>query len=167
MSGIDPSPYALERGRALSSAPLQHRYAVRLGVSPDALFAFITDFPRLPEWMPLIKRVRVDDTRSERPGQLGAVRVIEAPVGRPTQEVVKAFEQDKLLAYSATDASLMGMVRDHLGVLCTEPHPDGGTWFTWLSFGKPGSVPMRWFGDLVFSFVIGRSISNLERRFPV
>lgn len=167
MARIDPSPYALERGRALAKAPLQLSYAVRLGVSPDELFAFITDFPRLPEWMPLIKRVRVDDTRSDKPGQIGAVRVIEAPVGPPTLEVVKAFEPGKLLAYSATDASLMGMVRDHLGVLTTEPHPDGGAWFTWLSFGNTGSFPMRLFGGPVFRFVLGRSIDNLERRFPV
>jgi len=59
------------------------------------------------------------------------------------------------------------MYRDHLGVLTTEPHPDGGTWFTWLSYATRGSLPMRWFGDLVFRFVIGRSVRNLQRRFPV
>ncbi len=164
---LEPSPYAVARGRALTSAPLGQQYAARLGVEPAALFAFITDFPRLPEWMPLLKRVTVDNSEAEVAGQVGAVRLIEAPAAPVTRERVVAFEQDKLLAYSASDASLMGMLRNHLGVLTCEPHPDGGTWFSWLSYGEPGAVPMGWLGNPMFRFMIGRSVKNLQRRFPV
>ena len=164
---MEPSPFALERGRALAHAPLCQSYATRLGVEPAALFAFITDFPRLPEWMPLIKRATVDNSEAAIPGQVGAVRLIEAPAAPVTRERVVAFEQDKLLAYSASDASLMGMLRNHLGVLTTEAHPQGGTWLSWLSYGDAGSLPMGWFGGPMFRFVIGRSLRNLQRRFPV
>lgn len=167
MPAIEASPYALERARSLTRAPLRLSYAARLGIEPSALFAFITDFPRLPEWMPLIKRVSVDNEAAVAPGQIGAVRVIEAPVGPATRETVVAFEPGKLLAYSASDASLMGMFRKHLGVLTTEAHPQGGSLFTWVSYAEPGSIPMRWFGGPVFRFVIGRSMYNLQRRFPV
>ncbi len=166
MPAIEVSPYALDRARSWTDAPLQLSYVARLGVEPAALFAFITDFPRLPEWMPLIKRVSVDNQAAALPGQVGAVRVIEAPAGPATRETVVAFEPGKLLAYSASDASLMGMFRKHLGVLTTEAHPDGGSLFTWLSYAEPGSIPMGWFGGPVFRFVIGRSLRNLQRRFP-
>ncbi len=164
---IEPSAFAYERGRALSHAPLGQRYAARLGVEPATLFAFITDFPRLTEWMPLITRTTVDNTEATIPGQVGAVRLIEAPLAPITRERVVAFEQDKLLAYSASDASLMGMLRNHLGVLTTEQHPLGGSWFSWLSYGNAGSPPMGWCGGPMFRFVIGRSIKSLQQRFPV
>lgn len=164
---IDPSPYALARGKDLAHAPLCLSYAARLGAQPHAVFALITDFARLPEWMPLIKRVTVDNSRAEKPGQVGAVRLIEAPMAPVTREVVVAFEPDKLLAYSASDASLMGMMHDHLGVLTTEAHPAGGTWFTWLSYGALGSAPMGWFGGPMFRFMVGRSVASLRKRFPV
>ena len=164
---MEPSAYALDQGSALTHAPLGQRYACRLGADPAQVFAFITDFPRLPEWMPLIKRATVDNSQASIPGQVGAVRLIEAPAAPVTRERVVTFEQDKLLAYSASDASLMGMFRNHLGVLTTEAHPDGGTWFSWLSYGDAGVIPMRWLGGPMFHFVIGRSIANLQRRFPV
>ncbi len=167
MPAIDASPYALERGRALARGTLRHTYAAHLGAEPGAVFAFISDFPRLPEWMPLIRRATVDNTAAQRPGQVGAVRVLSAAAGPPTRETVVAFETGKLLAYSASDASLVGMLRDHLGVLATEPHPSGGTRFTWLSYGNPGSLPMRWLAAPTFRFVVGRSIDNLQQRFPV
>jgi uncharacterized protein YndB with AHSA1/START domain len=162
---IDPSPFALERGRAMTGSPLSLARATRLGAPPEEIFAFITDFPRLPEWMPLIKRCTVDNSQAQAPGRVGAVRVIEAPMAKPTRETVMAFEAPRLLAYSASDASLMGMFTGHLGVLTCEPHPQGGTWFTWLSFGHRGGAPMGWFGPPMFNFVVGRSISSLERRF--
>ncbi len=162
---IEPSPYALERGRALTQSPLSLARATRLAAPPEEVFAFITNFPRIPEWMPLVKRCTVDNSQAQSPGGVGAVRVIEAPLSKPTRETVVALEPPRLLAYSASDASLMGMFTGHLGVLTCEPHPQGGTWFTWLSFAQPGGAPMGWFGPPMFKFMLGRSISNLEARF--
>src|SRR5688572_23680068 len=161
---IEPSPFAVKRGQELTSSPLSLARATRLAAQPDEVFAFITDFPRLPEWLPLIRRCTVDNSRAQTPGGVGAVRVIEAPLSKPTLETVVALEAPRLLAYSASDASLMGMFTGHLGVLTCEPHPEGGTWFTWLSFAVPGGAPMGWFGPPMFKFILGRSISALERR---
>jgi hypothetical protein len=168
---VEPSPFAKQRAAELTRSPLSLERATRLSASPEQVFAFITDFPRIPEWMPMIKRCTVDNSRAQTPGGVGAVRVIEAPAGKPTLETVIALEAPGgaasrgLLAYSASDASLMGMFTDHLGVLTCEPHPAGGTWLTWLSFAKAGKPPMGWVGPGMFKFMIGKSISNLERRF--
>lgn len=162
---VEPSPYAISRGQELTRSPLSIARATRLSAQPEEVFAFITDFPRLPEWMPMIKRCTVDNSRAQTPGGVGAVRVIEAPAGKPTLETVVALEPPRLLAYSASDESLMGMFTGHLGVITCEPLPEGGTWLTWLSFAVPGKAPMGWVGPGMFKFMLGRSIKNLERRF--
>ncbi len=172
---VEPSPFALERASQLTRSPLTLARAAHLAASPAEVFAFITDFPRLPEWMPMIKRCTVDNSRAQTPGGVGAVRVIEAPAGKPTLETVVALEAPVpadggptppgLLAYSASDASLMGMFTGHLGLLTCEAHPAGGTWLTWLSLATPGKPPMGWVGPGMFKFMIGKSIANLERRF--
>jgi uncharacterized protein YndB with AHSA1/START domain len=162
----DPSPYSLARGSELTRAPLVLGRAAHLGGSPELVFAFITDFERLPEWMPLMRRCRVDDTRAVTPGGVGAVRVIDSGVGKPTEETVVAFEAPRLLAYRASDASLRGMFTDHLGVLTCEAHPQGGTWLSWLSYARVGKPPQSWLGAGVFKYVIGHSLAQLERRFP-
>jgi uncharacterized protein YndB with AHSA1/START domain len=165
MTDIQPGAYAMARGRELARGPLVLSFATRLAVEPADLFRFISDFPRLPEWMPLINEVTVDNREAQAPGQVGAVRVIQATMGKPTHERVVAFEPGKLLAYSASDASLMGMYRDHVGVLSAEPHPGGGTLFTWLTYCNHGTAPMRWLGPAMFRYVIRTSIKNLERHF--
>ena len=75
--------------------------------------------------------------------------------------------RDGLLAYGATDASLMGMYRDHLGVLVTESSPAGGSVLTWLTYANAGTVPMRWLGGPVFGFMVQTSMKNLKKRFPL
>jgi uncharacterized protein YndB with AHSA1/START domain len=168
---IDPSTIALERGARLSDslggrAPLVLARACRLGATPEQVFAFITDFERLPDWMPMMKRCRVDNTRAQNPGGVGAVRVIDSGFGEPTREEVRAFEPPTLLAYSASDASLRGLFRGHLGVLICEPHPVGGTWLSWLSYARSGTGPAKFLGPGVFRFVIQQSLARLAARFP-
>lgn len=151
----------------MTQAPLVLARAARLGADPTHIFAFITDFERLPEWMPLMKRVRVDNSRAETPSGVGAVRIIDSGLGKPTEETVVALEAPTLLAYSASDASLRGMLTSHLGVILCEPHPAGGTWLSWLSYARPGTGPQRFLGPAVFKQVIQRSLLQLTRRFPL
>lgn len=169
---LEPSPLALQRGARLSTeiaagSPLVLGRAVRLSGSPEQVFRYIADFERLPEWMPMMKRCRVDNTRAETPGGVGAVRVIDSGFGEPTRETVVAFEPPLLLAYSASDASLRGLFTRHLGVLVSEPHPRGGAWLSWLSYARSGTGPQKYLGPGVFKLVIQQSLSGLRERFPV
>jgi len=169
---LEPTPFALRRGQELSAlvghgSPLVLGRAARVGLPPAELFAFIVDFERLPEWMPMMKRCRVDNAQAREPGGVGAVRVIDSGIGQPTRETVMAFEPPQLLAYSADDASLRGLFTRHLGVLVCEPHPQGGSWLSWLSYAQPGSGPQKFFGPSVFKLVVQQSLSRLAQRFPV
>ena len=116
------------RIRQLTPSPLQSEYTEILGASPEEVFAFISDFEALPEWMPGMNNVTVNNQQAETPGGLGAVRVITS-YGKVTQEVVRAFEPPTWLAYSATNQSLGGMYTDHLGVLICEPEETDKTRF--------------------------------------
>jgi hypothetical protein len=151
----------------MTRAPLVLARAARLGGAPEPLFSFLCDFERLPVWMPLMRRCRVDNGNAERPGGVGAVRVIDSGVGAPTREVVVALEPPRLLAYSAEDASLRGMLTAHLGILTCEPHPAGGSWLSWLSYGQPGKAPQRWLASGVFRYVVESSLAQLGQRFPL
>ncbi len=159
--------YAAQTGARLSNQPLVFEKVSHLGVSQQALFDYITDFDRLQEWIIGAKRSSTDNTHAERPGEVGAVRVIEAPVGAPVREVVKAFEAPRMLAYSANDEALLGLCTDHLSVVTCEPHPDGGSVLCWQAYGRLPSKPWKaWAGKKLFATALGRSTKNLERKFP-
>ena len=146
-----------------SDEPLQFDLSCELGAPPEDVFAFITAFERLPEWMPFMLRVRVDNTRALTPGGVGAVRVID---GR-TRETVVALEAPRLLAYSASDASLLGMYTHHLGVLTCDRLEPSRTRFRWLFHARPGrNVLLRFVGRHLMPFIFRRSMNNLRRRFP-
>ncbi len=153
----------------LTTAPLQFDMSADLGAPPETVFDVIADFENMPDWMPVMNRVEVDNTNAEKPGQVGSVRVIYAPLApKPTLEPVKAFERPNVLSYGATDESLMGMYTDHTGILTCVDNGQGGTTFRWATYARPGRNPiMRFFGRLMFKFMFSRSIRNLEKRFPV
>lgn len=153
---------------ALTQSPLQFDVTCELGADPDAVFNVLIDFPNMPRWMPLMKRVEVDNAKARRPGEVGSVRVIYPPVGKATLETVTAFERPWLLAYAAADASLMGMFTDHTGILTCEANGRGGTTFRWRTYARPGKNPlMRVLGQAVFRFVFAHSLNKLQKRFPV
>ena len=168
MAAGTEKPLAEQVGERMTSEELQQSCSCELGISDEELFQWVADFPRLPEWMPMMKRAWVDNENAEKPGEVGAVRMIDSGVGKPTEETVVAFERPRYLAYSASDASLFGMYTNHLGVLACEPTSEGKSRLTWLSYARPGKNPiMRFFGRHMFNFMITKSIKNLQKRFPV
>ncbi len=161
------SQYAREVGERLSDQPLQVAYSRQLGATQQELFDYVSDTDRLSEWIPGARKTWSDDSNAEAPKQVGSVRMISTGVGKPTREVVKAYEAPRMIAYSATDDSLFGMFTDHLSVITCEAHPSGGSVFSWLAYGRPAdSQVKRWIGDKVFRFALGQGTKALERRFP-
>jgi uncharacterized protein YndB with AHSA1/START domain len=158
--------YAKEAGARLTDAPLHFTYTARLGATTEEVFDYISDTDKLSEWIPGAKKTWSDDSNAERPKQVGSVRMIGASFGKPTREVVKAYERPRMLAYSLTDKSTFGLFTDHLGVMTCEPHPDGGTVVTWLAYAKPAG-PIKWVaGKKIFEIALGGGIKNLEQKFP-
>jgi hypothetical protein len=134
-------------------------------VTQRALFDYVADFNRLHEWIWGAKRSWADDTRARAPGQVGSVRMIQPPVGKPLAETVRAYEAPRMLAYSADDAAFFGLCTDHLGVLTCEAHPDGGAVLCWLAYGRLASSPLKaWAGKKLFQIALGGSIRKLGRK---
>lgn len=152
--------------QTLTQSPLQFDISCDLDAKPESVFAVLADFANLPQWMPLMKRVEVDNSQAKKPGEVGAVRVIYPPLGPATRETVKAFERPWLLSYSAADENLFGMWTDHTGILTCEDNGKGGTSLRWRTYALPGKNPfMRVLGRLVFSFVFRSSLAKLQQRF--
>ena len=79
--------YALESGARMTPHPLQFKAQTRVDASRDELWAFVTDFTRIGDFIPMIKRSYSDDSNAEAPGQVGAVRpghvqgAVDGPLG--------------------------------------------------------------------------------------
>jgi len=153
----------------LTSQPLLVTVGGRVGLSQQELYDLITDFDRLGDWLPLVRRSETDNSKAATPGGVGAVRVIYAAgAPRPTLETVRALEAPSYLAYSANDASLMGMATDHLSVLTCEPHPAGGSVLVWLAYAKPSRNPIKAFlGKKVIGTVLAGGLKKLQKKHPV
>jgi uncharacterized protein YndB with AHSA1/START domain len=162
----DFTAYARESGTRLSDQPLIVEQTRLLAATQQALFAYITDFERLSEWIVGARKSWTDNSNAQVPGQVGAVRMIQSLAGKPIREVVKAYEAPRMLAYSANDEAFFGLCQDHLGVVTCEPHPDGGTVVCWLAYGRLASTPAKaWAGRTLFQVVLSKSMKNLERKF--
>lgn len=169
MSKLDAySGHAEELGASLSTEPLLMKVVRRMGVPQEELFAYVSDSSRLSEWIPGAKKSWSDDSEAEAPGQRGSVRVISSGIGKPTRELIKAYQAPRALAYSASDSSLMGLMTRHLSVIGCEPHPDGGSVFAWLAYGRvPANRVKAFIGKKVFQAVLHNGTKALERKFPL
>jgi hypothetical protein len=156
------------RGSSLTTSPIQVEVQGRVALSQDEAFRYVTDAKNLAEWLPIGNRSMSIDDKAESPGGVGSVRAINFGSVSLARERVVALEPTTLYAYSANDASLRGMYREHLSVIGFEPHPEGGTVITWLAYAKPGSSwVMRYVGLRMFRHVLWNGMQNLEKRFPV
>lgn len=156
-----------EKAQRLTSSPLQVTTSRRIGLTPSEAFRYVTDATKLQEWLPMPCKSQPDDSKAERPGGVGSVRVIRTGPMPPTLERVVAYEPEDFYAYSANDASLMGLFTDHLSAIGFESHPKGGTVVTWLAFGKPARSWLgRYLGLRVFQQVLDGGLDRLERKFP-
>jgi uncharacterized protein YndB with AHSA1/START domain len=162
----DFTTFANETGARLSAQPLLFEITRHLDVTQQELFNYVSDFDRLSEWIWLSKKTWADNSNAEAPGQVGSVRMIQGPFGKPFREVVKAYEAPRMLAYSAPNGALFGLCTEHLGVLTCEPHPEGGTVVCWQAYGKlPRNAAKAWGGKKLFQVALGNGMKNLERKF--
>ena len=72
----DFTAYAKETGARLSDQPLVFATTKRLDVTQQELFNYLSDFDRSSEWIVGAKKSWTDNSETEVPGQVGAVRVI-------------------------------------------------------------------------------------------
>ncbi len=152
-------------------SPLQFAQQCYLHAAADTVFDYITAFERLPQWMPFMREVIVDSSKAtskDEPRGAGAIRVIYAPLmRRPTLETVRDLDRaNRTLAYSADNASLMGMFTDHTGILHCEAVGEQRTVLYWYTYATPGrSALKRWLGQWVFGFVFWYSLRRLQKHF--
>ena len=167
MAAFDTSR-AEQIGASLTTQPLILTTSGRIGLPPEELYRVVTDFDRLADWLPMVRRSHTDNANAQTPGGVGSVRVIYAMgAPRPTLETVRALEAPSYLAYSANDEAFMGMATDHLSVITVAPHPEGGSVMVWLAYAKLSSNPLLGFlGKKIIGFVVEGGLRNLQKKYP-
>jgi uncharacterized protein YndB with AHSA1/START domain len=158
------------RGRVQTTSlaelsPLQLEATCSLPASPVEVFALISDHAALPTWVSGLRRVDVDDAHAESAGGVGTRRTLIPLLGMRGTEIVTHYEPPLRLVYSATDATLRGLLTAHSSELVCEA--DGhGTRLTWRIRGRLSRS--RWkaaFAMLMFRWSVRSSMRNLRRRF--
>lgn len=149
----------------LTSSPVQFDAHCDFPASADLVFNIIADFKNLPQWMPFIHRVEVDNSAASQPGETGSVRIIYPRFGRPTLETVTVFRRPEVIAYCADDESLRGMFRAHTGILSLRVIDQKTTRLTWRTCAEPGTARIpRAIGRRLFPWIVNRSIHNLKHQ---
>ena len=146
-------------------APIQFEAAADLDAAPEVAFALISDHRRLPSWIPGLRRVEVDESQALSPGGVGTRRTLYPVVGPFGVEVVVEFEPPRRMAYSASDASLRGLLTRHRAELWCEPSA-AGTRVRWVVRGVPART--WWKRMLAWLFVRHAQragLANLRRHF--
>lgn len=140
--------------------------AVFVDAPPLDVFALVSNHARLPEWVPGVLRVEVDNSRAQVPGGAGAVRTLIPRIGRRGHERIIRVDRAALrIDYSATDESLVGLCSDHRASIACSAEGTG----TLVSFSvqaAPGRDRLRsWLGRWMFRAAVAISLRRLARYF--
>lgn len=145
-----------------SSSRFVFERACFLAAPPEIVFETITRHEGLPRWAPGVARVEVDDSKSDTPGGVGAVRTLYPRFGPPGQEVIWLMQAPTRFGYSATDASLRGLCTQHATDITIEPQ-GSGSMVRWKVSTRPGpGLWRRWVTAWLFRFAVTRSLANLR-----
>lgn len=154
---------------AWTDSPLQFEEAIVLHTNIERAFELLTDFERLPRWMPFIRRVDVETTEQvgSAPGGCDSptiTRVIYPIIGPPTRERIVVIEPPNWLAYSASDETLHGMYTGHLGVVSCEATDVDRVRVVWRTYAQRGpTILIRSVGPIIVRWFVKRSLKNLRR----
>jgi carbon monoxide dehydrogenase subunit G len=120
------------------------RREVRVRCDPDALWAWVGDASRLPEWFPGIESCTVD----------GTTRVITTGSGIPIpEEIVTVDPLQRRFQYRITG----GMVREHLSTIDVVDLGDGTCLLSYSVDADPSTMA------LVIGGAGGNAIDHLRR----
>jgi uncharacterized protein YndB with AHSA1/START domain len=98
-----------------TTAPLRADVLVRVDGSREEVFNLINNFERMPEWMPGLHAVAVDNSMAASPNGEGCVRTCSFPFGDVSEKIVYN-DGWRRLAYSMTDDNTLGY-SNHLAVV--------------------------------------------------
>jgi uncharacterized protein YndB with AHSA1/START domain len=146
-------------------APILFDAGTELNARPEAVFAVISDHRGLPSWIPGLRRVDVDESQALSPGGIGTRRRLYPLVGASGVEVILELDPPRGIVYSASDASLRGLLTRHRAELWCEASA-GGTRIRWVVRG----IPSRTWWKRVIAWIVFRhtqraGLANLRRRF--
>lgn len=154
-----------------TGASLMTQNTVHLRASTDEVWRFLTEYERLPEYIPGVVAVEVDGTNAEVVGGVGTRRMVTMaqPDGSTVllQEEVAAFAVERSLGYRVLEGNPFGL-RDHFALV--DLSADGSetrlTWSQYFDHDNPEAMRETIAGamDLVASNLADRFGGSLTSR---
>lgn len=134
-SGATTAPAA--EAADFTAAPQVMVHVIEIPASAQTVWAYVADSEKLPEYVPGVVAVRVDQGDASSPGP-GTVRYVQMaqPDGSTIElvEDIVAFEPERTFGYSVREGNPMGL-REHLGFIKLHER-DGTTTLTWAQHFK-------------------------------
>ncbi len=127
-----------------TSAALATENTVLLNASPEVVWSYLTDYPKLPEYIPGVIAVEEDGANAEEPNGVGTRRrvTMAQPDGSTIvlDEEIVAFEPERVLGYSVIDGNSLG-IRNHLALVRLE-RDESGTRLSWSQYFSHDDLEM-------------------------
>ena len=140
-----------------TTADLQAFKSYRIKATPEKLWETIGDHESIPEWVPMVKHVRVNNSKADDAG-VGCERVCTFGGSELTEKVV--YQEDgRIMAYSAADNR---MASNHLGVIeiIQEGEYSVVNWYQYFDpRGMKGFMMKNMMGG-----TLKKALKNLEKR---
>ncbi|MEM6431187.1 MAG: SRPBCC family protein [Deinococcota bacterium] len=113
-------------------APLQLKKVIELSTSPEQVFATLSDYSAMPDWVPGMSYVAVDNTKALLENGVGTVRTCNFEDGQSMVEDIVLFDAPTMLAYSVRDGNFMGM-SEHFALITMQASKQGCV-LSWYQF---------------------------------
>ena len=142
--------------------------SVHLDAPREQVFATLTDFESMPDWMPGLSSMTANHSYSSTPGQcgVGTQRTCKAP-GMTLREEIVHYEYPTSYAYRMTSSEGAAVpLREGVGIVHLEDSPSGGTNLTYHVLYETKTLhPMGAVFPTMLKRQLGDGLENLAGRF--
>ncbi|MAG36137.1 MAG: hypothetical protein CL878_07830 [Dehalococcoidia bacterium] len=116
-----------------TDAPRIAEHAITIQAPAETVWSTLVDPEHIPSWVGMVRRVELDHTKAECPGEMGrgTVRTYVFYGGVKVRELIQAWEPPHLFAYTTLGFPL---VKDQLGVVTVDPVSPTASRMTWRQF---------------------------------
>lgn len=151
-----------------TNAPLQRFKQVRLAAPIETVFDYVGDHERMSEWIPMMHRVTMDHSDSDRGPNtcgVGSVRTCEVRPDKIRERIV-VWEPDRIFAYKVIDGQKGVPIDGGFGVVTFKPRGPRTTVMTWRIYYEPKKWnPKAALLPAMVNYQLNGGLKNLTKRF--
>lgn len=151
-----------------SLAPLRFEARANYNVPPEKLFAMVSEAGNLHKWLPMIKTVKMDHSRSEQESQcsVGSVRQCSfSGMGDVDESIIWWNPPHSYWFRFAPKGRMKAMMptADHVNAFIVESDGKGGSIFTFRIYFNWRGILMRHMAVHMMPMMLNMALANLQK----